>query len=77
MSVDLKKVQSVHCFLDIVHAFVKEVPIQEKDWRQYRRDALQAIRIINKMLSPMFQRDPCKGKVIRLVVKERKVQKKS
>ncbi len=77
MSVDLKKVQSVHCFLDIVHAFVKDVPIQDKDWRQYRRDALQAIRIIYKMLLPMPQRDPCKGKIIRLVVKESNLLKKS
>jgi hypothetical protein len=77
MSVDLKKVQSVHCFLDIVHAFVKEVPIQDKDWQQYRRDALQAIRIITRMLLPLPQRDPCKGKVIRLVVKGSTLQKKS
>ncbi len=77
MSIDPEKIQSVHCFLDIVLAFVKEVPIQDKEWEQYRADAIQAMEIAQTILLPLPQREPCKGKIIRLVVERSTASKKS
>jgi hypothetical protein len=69
MEYDLKKLPSVHCFLDIVHKFVAEVPIQDKEWQTYREDALWAMRIVKKILTAAPQSYPCKGKPIQRIVR--------
>jgi hypothetical protein len=68
MERDFEKLPSVHCFLDIVNKFVAEVPIQDKEWQTYRKDALWALKIVKTMLLPTGQQYPCKGRPSQRVV---------
>jgi hypothetical protein len=76
MKYEPEKIPSVHCFLDIVNKFLEEVPIQDKQWRIFREDALWAMKIAKTILIPVGQGVPCKGRPIQIIVEPRVVEKK-
>ena len=47
------QVYSVHSLLNILYAFVKEVPIKDPEWEKHRECTLEAYHIVKQTLSPL------------------------
>ncbi|MDH5386121.1 MAG: hypothetical protein OEY18_15585 [Candidatus Aminicenantes bacterium] len=69
MKYDLKKISSARCYLDVVKVFIDKVPIQDKEWKEIRKDAKNALKVVNQTFDVINsvtmprpgQLDPCKG----------------
>jgi hypothetical protein len=69
------EVYSVHPFLDLVRAFVEEVPISDPDWLKHRECALESMDYAKQILMPNPDiLDPCLRQPIERYV--RKIYKK-
>jgi hypothetical protein len=70
----IDRLPRLHIFLQKARAFIKQVPIEDKEWKEHRECALHDIESVIAMMSPIIDGyDPCRNQRIRIYVKKEPV----